>query len=89
MFLDVVAGPQSIGLRGRDRIDRARGDEGAAVDDEQILDAVYLAKAIDHRSPRINAHACRPHQMPARVLDRRKRRNHARTGRLQHLFGGI
>ena len=47
------------------RIDAGRGDEDAAIDDEQVLHVVAAAPFVDHRALGIGAHAGRAQQMPA------------------------
>ena len=66
-----------VGDVERQRLDRAgrvhagRGDEDAAVDDEQVLHVVAAAPFVDHRALGIGAHARGAHQVPAAIGDRR------------------
>src|SRR5882757_8364582 len=66
----LVGDVERDGLDGGGRIDAARGDEHAAIDDEEILDVVRAAPFVDHRSRRIGAHARGAEQMPAAPGDR-------------------
>src|SRR6201999_3622386 len=55
-LLHLVGDVERDGLDGGGRIDAARGDEHAAVDDEQIFHVVRPAPFIDHGLLRIGAH---------------------------------
>src|SRR6266702_7641621 len=69
-LLHLVGDVERDGLEGGGRIDATRGDEQAAVDDEQVLYIVRTAPFVDHGPRRIGAHARGAEQMPAAIEDR-------------------
>src|SRR5689334_13171278 len=69
-LLHLIGDVERDGLDGGGRIDAARGDEQAAVDDEEVLHVVRTAPFIDHRALRVGAHARGAEQVPAAIEDR-------------------
>src|SRR3569832_415598 len=70
-LLHLIGDVERDGLDGGGRIDAARGDEQAAVDDEEVLHVMRTAPFIDHGAFGIGAHPRSAEQMPAAIEDRR------------------
>src|SRR6266702_975975 len=68
--LHLIGDVERDGLNGGGRIDAARGDEHATVDDEQILHVVRATPFVHYGALGIGAHARRAEQMPAAIRDR-------------------
>src|SRR6266581_934498 len=68
--LHLVGDMERDGLNGRGRVHSARGDEDAAVDDEQVLHVMRPPPFVHHGTRGIGAHPRRAEQMPAAVRDR-------------------
>src|SRR5271166_2071235 len=69
-LLDAVGDVKRQRLDRSCRVHPSRGDEDAAIDDEQVLHVMAAAPFIHHGSGRVGAHARGPHQMPAAIGDR-------------------
>src|SRR6266568_8097118 len=70
-LLHLVGDVERDGLDGGGRIDSARGDENAAVDDEEILHVMRAAPFVDDGALGISPHPRGAEQMPAAPRDRR------------------
>src|SRR5277367_39633 len=66
-LLHLVGDIERNGLDRRGRIDAARGDEHAAIDDEQVFHVMRPSPFVDHRTCGVGAHARGAEQMPAAV----------------------
>src|SRR3954466_10653032 len=84
-LLHLVGDVEREGLNGGGWIHAARGDEDAAIDDEEILDVVRAAPFVDDGAFGVGAHACRAEQMPAAPWDRRVDADVARPRRFENL----
>src|SRR5882762_4589452 len=69
-LLHLVGDVERDGLNGGRRVNAARGDEYAAIDDEKVLHVVRAAPFVHHGTIRVGAHAGRAEQMPAAIWDR-------------------
>src|SRR6185437_5224888 len=84
-LLHLVGDVERDGLDGGGRIDAARGDEHAAVDDEQVFHIVRPAPFVDHRTLGIGAHPRGAEQMPAAPGDRVVAADIGRAGGFENL----
>src|SRR3954463_540857 len=84
-LLHLVGDVERKGLNGGRRVHPARGDEDAAIDDEEILDVVRAAPFIHDGAFGVGAHAFRAEQIPAAPRDRRVDADVARSGGFENL----
>src|ERR1035438_2157897 len=68
--LHAVGDVQRDRLDGGGWIDPTRGDEHAAINDEQVPDVMASTPGVHHRPRRIVAHACRAQQVPTAIPHR-------------------
>src|SRR6201995_497627 len=88
-LLHLVGDVERKRLDGGGRIDAARGDEDAAVDDEEVLHVVRAAPFVDDGFRGIGAHPRSAEQMPAAPGDRRVEADGGRARRFQELATAI
>src|SRR5882724_6478063 len=69
-LLHLVGDVERDGLDGGGRVDAARGDEHAAIDDEEILHVVRAAPFVHHGAIGIGTHARGAEQVPAAIQNR-------------------
>src|SRR3984893_17014164 len=85
--LHLIGDVERYGLNGGGRVHPARGDEHAAVDDEQVLHIVRPAPFVHHRARGIGAHPRGAEQSPAAVQYRAVDADVGGGGGGQHLPG--
>src|SRR5882724_5680881 len=84
--LHLVGDVERDGLNGGGRVHPARGDEDAAVDDEQVLHVMRPAPRVHHGTCGIGAHPRGAEQVPAAIGDRTVDADVGRAGGVKDLL---
>src|SRR6187402_461876 len=84
-LLHLVGDVEREGLDGGGRVHTARGDENAAVDDEEVLHVVGATPFVDDGALGVGAHPRGAEQVPAAPGDRTVDADVGRAGGLQNL----